>query len=408
MITRWAERKVLDALDFIDITAVVGARQVGKTTLCQAIAKKRGFPFLSMDNPKHFGFATEDPLGFIETYPKAFIDEIQRAPELILPLKYSVDQNRFPGRYLMSGSVDLFRSSVAPDSLAGRMEMVELSPFAHREIYGLDPSSLITEAFEGHISSGTFKHFASEDIASLLSQGGYPIPVLGHYDGEQRMRWLCAHIDLVSERDLSSLEEVRKKDSFRDFITYLSDHPAQLMNISTCAAALSVSAHSIQRWLDLLEQLFLTQRVPSFHKSHKKSLSKMPKCHFIDTGILLAVGDHNTESLLQKSSYLGNCFENYIFTELTKLISILEERISLYHYRDHNKKEVDFVLKKGRKLVGVEVKATNHVMSHHFKGLRHFKKVCGDDFVCGMVLYPGKDLEQRDKDLFAVPLGKLL
>ena len=409
MIQRWAEARILKSLAFIDVTLVAGPRQAGKTTLCRSIAQRRGMPFLSMDHPKHLAHISTDPIDFFESYPRAFIDEIQRAPELILPLKYVVDLKRSRGRYLISGSVDLWGSGITPDSLAGRMQLVELLPFARGEMLGLAPSTLITEAFQGEISCPSAQHsFDLRDLALLITQGGYPEVVLSYHSAEEKRRWLQTHVQFVAQHDLPHIEDVRKKDKFIPFLTYLSCHCAQLMNLSTCAASLQLTSQTIQRWLVLLEHMFLIKRLPAWHKNTKKKLAKAPKYHFLDTGLSAALQGYDAERLVQDPVLLGGLLENYVFTEISKIISDLDDEIYLYHYRDHNKNEVDFVLERRKKVVGIEIKAARTVLPRDFAGLRVLKEMCGEDFVCGMILYRGDQVEKTQGNLFAVPLGKLL
>ena len=126
---RHAETRVRVALTDTRIVAIVGPRQSGKTTLARRIATDDGRPFMTLDDDQFRRFAEDDPAGFMRGLPTAVIDEIQRAPGVLLALKQAVDEDPHPGRYLITGSADLFKASISPDSLAGRVEVVELLPF---------------------------------------------------------------------------------------------------------------------------------------------------------------------------------------------------------------------------------------------------------------------------------------
>ena len=136
LVTRHAETQVREALDDTRIVAIVGPRQSGKTTLARRIAGDDGRPFITLDDEQFRRFAEDDPAGFVRSQPDAAIDEIQRAPALILALKKAVDETPRPGRYLITGSVDLFKGALSPDSLAGRVDTIELLPFSQAEIAG--------------------------------------------------------------------------------------------------------------------------------------------------------------------------------------------------------------------------------------------------------------------------------
>ena len=192
-----------------------------------------------------------------------------------------------------------------------------------------------------------------------------------------------------------------------EFIEYLAYHPAQLMNMSTCASALRLTPHTIGRWLDVLEHMFIVKRVMPWHQNGKKRLAKTPKYHFVETANLAALQDKDTQSLLNDRSYFGHFLENYICAELTKISAVMSEYISLYHYREHNHHEVDFVLNSTNKVVGIEVKAAVSVFPQDFSGLKRLKAACGQNFSCGIILHRGESIQLREDNLYAVPLGKI-
>ena len=407
MIPRWAEKLILESLKVFDVTVLVGPRQSGKTTLCEAVANKTGMIILSLDNPDVLTYAENDPLGFIEDHPKAFIDEIQRLPKLIFTIKYCVDKHRKPHQYLISGSVDLWNSKITPDSLAGRSEMLTLLPLARSEIYGKPPSSLIAEAFQGNIKPFKVdKAYTNYELAGLICQGGYPLAI-NKSSPAVRKKWLVALCEFVATHDLPVIKDLRKKDLFLDFIKYLAYHPAMLMNLDQCASVFNLSAFTIRNWLNLLENMFIIKRLPAWHKNYKKRLGKTPKYHFVDTGIIAALQDLDELSLSQDPKNLGHLLENLIYTELIKIIPSLHKTTKIYHYRDHNNYEVDFVLEQSNKLIGIEVKSARTIEYKDLNGLRNLKNTCKDNFVCGIILHRGTQVSIRHGNLYLVPINKL-
>lgn len=406
MLKRWAESRILSAMELFDVTIVLGPRQAGKTTLCQRIATKKKLPYLTLDDPEVLAYIKADPKGFFQSYPEAVVDEIQRVPQAILALKYAVDQDRRPGRYIVTGSVNLWDSGITPDSLAGRAQVILLLPFSRGEIAGVSPSSFITQAFTGQIDlTDSYTSIDLEDLALWMVKGGYP-STLGYTEAQTRV-WMRQHLELVAHHDLPFLQGLRKSDRFMEFIEYLAHHPAQLMNMSTCASALHLTPHTIGRWLDVLEHMFIVKRVMPWHKSGKKRLSKTPKYHFIETAILAALQDRDACSLLSDRSCFGHFLETYIFSELSKMRAVMSEYVSLYHYREHNNHEVDFVLTMAGKVLGIEVKASMSVFPQDFSGLKKLRDACGTNFICGIVIYRGDTLQIREDNLYALPLSRI-
>lgn len=406
MLKRWAETKILSAMKLFDITIVMGPRQAGKTTLCQRIATKKKISYLTLDDPEVLAYLKTDPKGFFQSYPEAVLDEIQRLPEVILALKYAVDQDRRPGRYIITGSVNLWSSGITPDSLAGRAKIVLLLPFGRGEIAGVSPSSLITQAFKEQIDDvdcDTSVDFA--DLALWMVKGGYPSTL--SYNELQTRQWIREHLKLVAHHDLPFLQDLRKSDRFMDFIEYLAYHPAQLMNMSTCASALRLTPGTISRWLDVLEHMFLVKRAMPWHINGRKRLSKTPKYHFVETAILATLQDKDAQSLLHDRSTLGHFLESYVFSELSKILAVMDDYVSLYHYREHNNHEVDFVFTRAGKVVGMEVKAAVSIFPQDFSGLKRLKEACGQNFVCGILLHHGENVQKRGERLYAVPLSAL-
>lgn len=148
LISRHAETRVREALKDTRIVALVGPRQSGKSTLASKFASENGMLYLSLDDEATLMNANEDPRGFFKDIDRAVIDEIQRQPSLILALKRSVDTDTRPGRFIITGSVDLFRTMITPDSLAGRIEIIELLPFSQAEVDQRASADFLEHAFD--------------------------------------------------------------------------------------------------------------------------------------------------------------------------------------------------------------------------------------------------------------------
>ena len=402
---RHAEARVRDALVDTRIVSVVGPRQSGKTTLSKKIADDEGMSFVTLDDDQFLEFATADPSGFIRDLDRAVIDEVQRAPGLILALKKTVDDDPHPGRFLITGSVDLFRSSISPDSLAGRVETIELLPFSQAEIERQAQSRFLIRAFEGDFpaleETGRTPHLSERIMA-----GGYP-EALARTSQARRRAWLTAYARSLAERDAAEIADISKTAELSRLLDHAAVVSGQLVNLTSLASSLSVDGKTIDRWLTLLEQMFVLRRIRAWHRNDLKRLVKTPKLHFLDTGLLTALRELDVAAIKNDRNKLGFLLEGFVFSELTKLAGQAESPIALSHYRDKDKVEVDFVLEQAGHVIGIEVKASATVRTDDFAGLKRLQDAVGSPFACGILLHDGDRIQRTGDKLFAMPISQL-
>ncbi len=405
-VTRHAEAAVRLALADTRIVALVGPRQSGKTTLARHIAEGEGRRFVSLDDEQSRRFAEDDPAGFVRGLRHAVIDEIQRAPNLILALKKDVDEHPDPGCYLITGSVDLFRSAVSPDSLAGRVETVELLPFSQAEIAGTAPPRFLERAFA--VDFPAFEETGpTADLVGRVLSGGYPAALARIAPGRRRA-WLRAYARALAERDVSDIAPVGKRDEMARLIDHAALSAGQLLNMSGLGARLGVDGKTVDRWLVLLEHMFLIRRVRAWHGSRLKRLVKTPKLHFPDSGLLAALLRTGAADIERGRRKLGPLLESFVYGEIAKAIALFGEWMDVTHYRDKDGVEIDLVLERSPgAVVGIEVKASATVHPRDFRGLRRLQEVMGDRFACGIVLHDGERIQRTAPGLFAMPVKML-
>ena len=402
-VERHAETLIRTALSDTRIVAVVGPRQSGKTTLVRRIASDDGRPFITLDDDQSRRFARDDPQGFSRGLEYAVIDEIQRAPDLLLALKKQVDEDPRPGRFLITGSVDLFAASTSPDSLAGRVETVTLLPFSQAEIAGAAPSGFLERAFAGGFEA-YLETGPTTDLIERMLCGGFP-PALTRADPIRRSAWLLSYARSLAERDVSDLAAVTKRYELTRLIERAAVSSGQLLNISGIAAQLGVDAKTVDRWLTLFEQMFLVNRVRAWHDNQLKRLVKAPKLYFTDSGLLSALLRLDQTEALRDRQRLGPLLESFVHGELAKAVSISGDPTTISHYRDKDGVEVDLVLERGPgTVVGIEIKAGATAQPRHFKGLKRINSTIGDRFVCGILLHDGDRVQQVEDRLFAMPI----
>ena len=405
-VRRHAEKLVRAALQDTRIIAIVGPRQSGKTTLARRIADEDGRSFVTLDDEQSRQFAASDPAGFMRGLDSAVIDEIQRAPGLILALKKSVDEDPRPRRFIITGSVDLFKGSISPDSLAGRVETIDLLPFSQSEIEGRPPSEFIARAFQADFP-GLENIGQTPDLTNRLIAGGYP-EALSRRNATRRRSWLLGYARSLAERDVAEIAEIEKQGEMARLIERAALATGQLLNRTTLGSELGIDAKTVDRWLALLEHMFLVRQVRAWHRNSVKRLIKSPKLQFLDSGLLTALLRVSETDLERDRQQLGPLLECFVYSELVKTIALSDESISVGHYRDKDQVEIDFVLERARgQLVGIEVKSRVTAKPEDFRGLKRLRDVSGESFACGVVLHDGDRIQQVGDRLFAMPASML-
>ena len=333
-------------------------------------------------------------------------DEIQRAPGLILALKKAVDENPEPGRYLITGSVGLFRSSISPDSLAGRVETVELLPFSQAEIANAGTPGFLDRAFAGDFPYLEEKGPTADLIQRVLA-GGFP-EALSRTDPARRRSWLRAYARALSERDASEIAAISKLDEMTRLIEHAAVSTGQLLNMADLGSRLGVDSKTINRWLTLLEHMFLVRRVRAWHRNELKRLVKTPKLHFLDSGLLTALRRVDAATIARDRREAGPVLKCFVHGEIVKAAALSDEPMTVAHYRDKDQVEVDLVLERPPgEIVGIEVKAGATVRPDDFTGLAHLKQAAGKRFACGIILHDGERVQQTASGLFAMPVKML-
>ena len=405
-VPRHSEARVREALADTRIVAIVGPRQSGKTTLARRIAADDGRPFISLDDDQHRRFAGDDPLGFVRGNPTAVIDEIQRAPALILAIKQAVDEDPRPGRYLITGSVDLFRAAVSPDSLAGRIETIELLPFSQAEIARTGAPRFLDRAFAGDFPS-LAEARATTDLTQRILAGGYP-EALSRPLPSRRASWLRSYARSLAERDVSDIANVGNLDAMARLLDHAAASSGQLLNMSGIGVRLGVDGKTVDRWLALFEHMFLVRRVYAWHRNDLKRLVKRPKLQFLDSGLLAALRRIDPAAIASDRQKLGPLLECFVYSEIARAAALSDHPILFSHYRDKDRVEVDLVLERlPGAIVGIEVKAGATAHPGDFKGLARLREATGRRFACGIVLHDGDRIQQVGPKLFAMPVGAL-
>ena len=404
MFDRFVRSRVADALGDTPVVLLAGPRRSGKTTLARSMSGD-GRVFLSLDDQTVLAAAQNDPVAFVRGLDFAIIDEIQRAPELMLAIKKSVDEDYRPGRFLLTGSANVMTLPRVADSLAGRIETIKLLPLSRAEVLGRLPTFL-DSLFRGKLS-GPDNILTGQMLVEMVLTGGFP-EAMSRADARRQQAWGRAYLDSVLNRDLRDIADIEKLTELPKFVRLLAEHAGQLVNYSEFGKGIGISYKTAQRYINLLEHIFLVGSLQPWHSNAIKRLIKAPKLHFLDSGLLATIRGLTVERLAQSRVAFGALLETFVFAEVMKLMTWSELQLSPFHFRDQQKDEVDLVLERDDGMVaGIEVKASATVSARDFSGLKKLAEACGPNFAFGVLLYDGDTIVPFGPKLVAAPLSCL-
>ena len=390
------------------VTFVAGARQTGKSTLVKALqAGLASSSYSTFDDLNTLASATEDPMGFLERLPaQAFLDEVQRVPGLFLPIKASVDEDRRPGRFILTGSANIMLLPRIADSLAGRMEVLTLWPLAQSEIQGVVPG-FIDACFQGDPSRLRLEPLGRGQLLQRALAGGYP-EVLERPSPEDRERWFDSYLTTLIQRDLRELSDIEGVHLLPRLLGLMAARAGSTLNLTDLALNLGIHLVTVKRYLGLLQTLYLLVSLPPWYENLGKRLSKTPKCYFNDAALQAHLMGIEPAALERQPQFAGPILETFAVMELLKNAPWSRTRPTLYHFRTALGREVDVVLEnRRREMVAVEVKASATVQSADFKGLRELQTLVGDRLKAGILLHAGQAILPFGPRLWAVPFQAL-
>lgn len=392
------------ALGDTPVVFLAGARQTGKSTLVQNLGPEAAYR--TLDDLGILAAAQADPEGFIGTLERrTILDEVQRAPGLLLPIKASVDRDRRPGRFILTGSANVLALPKVADSLAGRMEVLTLWPLAQAELDALHPG-FVDACFRGHPERLRVPAVDRAELFRRIATGGYPEAVARKATSD-RTRWFEAYLNTLIQRDVRDLAAIEGLAQLPRLIQTVAARSGSPLNVADLGRTLGLGQVTLRRYLTLLQTLFLLVELPPWFENLGKRLAKTPKLYLNDTGLLGHFLGADAGAL-QDSPALGAMVETFAVMELVKSAPWSETRPGLFHVRTSAGQEVDVVLEdRRRRLVGIEVKASATVGATDFKGLRLFQELTGERFTCGVVLYTGREILPFGPGLWALPLQAL-
>lgn len=401
---RRIEPRIAEAMADTPVVLLAGPRQAGKTTLVRQVAGS-GVRYLTMDDELTLLSAQEDPVGMIRSLDRAVIDEIQRAPSLLLAIKKSVDEDRRSGRFLLTGSANLMALPTVADSLAGRMETLSLLPLSQSEMEGRTRNWL-DSVFAGQLPLPG-ADARTDDLVGRVLRGGYPEAV-SRSTPRRRTAWSRQYIDAIIARDVRDVSGIEKLDHLPRFLRALAQTAGQMCNYTQLGGQVGLDGKTAAKYISVFEQMYLLRRVDVWARNRLNRVVKSPKLQFIDSGLLATLLDLTGDEVQKDKTRFGNVLETFVFSELLKHTTTAEGEYRLMYYRDADKVEVDVVIENAAgQLVGVEVKAAATVKEADLRGLKKLAGLAGKDFKMGVLLYDGDETMPLGEGIWAAPLSTL-
>lgn len=400
---RLAGAMLAAAAKTMPVVVVTGARQTGKTTLVRDLQPAGARPYLTLDDLDVLDQARSAPTDLVGRAPRLTLDEIQRAPDLLIAIKRVVDRRRTPGQFLLTGSANLLLMSRVSETLAGRAAYLSLWPMTRRERVGLGRSGLwqrlldsADEEWPEVLREDASSH---EDWQAVAQRGGYPTPALALPDAAARDLWFAGYERTYLERDLQELSSVASLPNFRRLMRACCHRLGQLVNQTELGRDVALPQPTVHRWLNLLETSYQLVRLPAFAMNRTKRLIKTPKLYWADTGLALHLAQEEPS---------GAHLENLVLLDLLAWRDASPARLEVLYWRTATGEEVDFVIEAGRRLLPIEVKATTRPRVPDGRHLQSFRAEYGRAARSGLLLHAGDAIEWLAPGVLAAPWWAVL
>ncbi len=411
MVSRRLSEVVRDLMVDEPVVAIQGPRSVGKTTLLRQVADAAGAEVIDLDDLATRNAAKADPALLVSTKSPVCIDEYQHVPELLDAIKAELNRDGSPGRFLLTGSTRHDALPQAAQALTGRLHIVDLLPLSQGEIAGnterfaelliKDPEALATNR-----RSRTTR----EDYVERVCTGGFPLAV--PRPERARNRWFDNYVKLTLERDVARLASVHQRHTLPTLLSNLAGQTGQTLNIKNVAQVSELARRTTSDHVQLLEAVFLVQRLDAWGTTLSSRTAKSPKIHVVDSGLAARLLRTSASKLATRDpsslQQFGHLLETFVVGECRKQLSWLDEISLVGHWRTHDGIEIDLVIEAddGR-VAALEVKAGSLVSGSDMAGLRLLRQKLGKRFVAGAVLYTGERAYTYEDRLHVLPIDRM-
>jgi len=400
---RLVAQSLAERLRVMPAVVVTGARQTGKSTLAQELARGKR-RYFSLDDLDVADAARRDPDLLVGGDQPVTLDEVQREPDLLRAVKRAIDRQRRPGQFLLTGSANLLLMRQVSESLAGRASYLTLWPMTRREQAGRGSCGVWEELLAARdkewLDILSAQPDAHEDWRILARRGGFPTPAVHMKTAQERAVWFDGYVRTYLERDLQELSAIAALPDFRRLMRAVCLRLGQLVNQTELGRDVALAQPTVHRYLNLLETSYLLVRLPAYAVNRTKRIIKSPKLYWGDTGVALHLGGSDEPG--------GAHLENLVLHDLLAWRDARLDRAEVYYWRTTIGEEVDFVIEAGGRLLPIEVKATGRPRLGDATHLRTFRAEYGRKARAGLLLHTGSTLEWLAPDVLAAPWWRVL
>lgn len=406
LVDRTISGTVARAMSSARAVALLGARQAGKSTLARLLADgELSAEYVSLDDKPARRLAVGDPAGFLAGLGSpVVIDEVQRAPDLLLAIKSVLDRDNTRGQFLLTGSANLRRIPTVSDALPGRVDYLTLWPFTQGELRGRR-EDFLGRLFLQDVPRITDAAVGRHGYSDMLLRGGFP--EAQERAGADRQRFFESYLASIVDRDVVETSRAHEPAAVGSLLRLIAARSGGLARFDSLGQEAGVAGQTAKGYVDILERLFLVRIRQPWHVNLGKRQVKAAKLYLADTGLLTALIRADAERLRIDDGFAGSVFETFVSTELERQASWSSEAFTFWHYREDDR-EVDLIVERpSGEIVGIEVKAGATIGPADFRGLSHLRDRIGSRLVAGVVLYAGDRTFSYGDRLWAVPLSAL-
>jgi predicted AAA+ superfamily ATPase len=396
------------ALTDTRVVVLLGARQTGKSTLARTLAAEiDGMEVASLDNRTLREAANADPKGFLTARRRPIlIDEIQRAPDLLLEIKDIVDDDQTPGQFLVTGSANILTAPKIKDALTGRAEYITLWPLSQAEIAG-STTNFVDALFAGEPPRVADAPVGRDAFAEIVAAGGYPEARL-RVPARRRV-WFRNYVRSLVERDLRDISDAERLSEVPRLLRLIASQAANLFVASTIGNKMKLDNKTVAAYTGLLETIYIVRRVQAWTPGIGSREIQHEKIYIVDSGLMANLLGANAQRIRDNDQITGRILENFVAMEIARLAEVSETLPRQYHYRQQSgRDEIDVVLEDDYgQITAAEVKAAATVDSDDYRALVKLRDARGDRFLCGVVFYTGPDTVPLTDRILAAPISAL-
>ena len=403
---RFADVALEELLGQLPAVMINGPRGCGKTTT----ALRRASSVARLDEPRQAAaFKAAPDAALAALTPPVLLDEWQEVPEVLGSVKRAVDSGGDPGRFILTGSVRA-RMSGQTWPATGRVTPMPMYGLTVAEMRGsLDGRHVIERLFDRNVHVAAVMSDAPDvpEYVDLALQSGFPEAM--RYSGRARSRWFAGYVENTVWRDASTIAEVRAPDRLLACLRAVAMCAASTPTETTLAQAAKIDVRTVRTYLDLLEDLRIVERLPSWETNRLTRLVRAPKLHVVEPALLPTLLRVDSRSFLLDGHLLGQLLESFAVAQLRPLLDLGPTRVEMTHLRDRGgEHEVDIILENPRgEVVGIEVKAAPRAERRDANHLAWLRDRLGDQFVRGVVFTTGVAAEHLGDKLISLPIAAI-